>query len=119
MAVVTARPSPAAAEEYYNVKAAIRSLVVAVALATSASSVDAGPPRYSANHSVPIQTLPSLNQERYGEPLPYSAPGSAFSTYGVAYPAPAYRNYPNVPPPRTVIGGSNIGYYGTFRDRRR
>ena len=103
-------------------KAATQSLIIAVALVVSAGSADARPPRFSANHAVPIQNFPSLDPSRYGEPVPYSARGSAFYEYGVAYPAPASRNYAGATPApafRPYYGGSNIGYYGTFRDRRR
>jgi hypothetical protein len=101
------------------VKAAIRSLVLAaVGLVASAAPASAAPPRYTANNTVPIRGSTFYDEARYGEFLPHSSPGSAFSSYGVAYPHPYYRNSPpaNYPQPTYSRSGKLIGLFnGGFR----
>jgi hypothetical protein len=104
------------------VKTAIRSLVLAIAVAVSASSADAAPPRFSGNNTVPVRASTFYDEARYGEFLPHSDPRGAFSTYGVAYARPYYRNNPpvNYPTPTYAPRGGFIGMYngGIFGSRR-
>jgi hypothetical protein len=95
------------------VRTAILSLVVAAALAATAGSAAAAPPRFSSAHSVPIRATPLYDEARYGEFLPQSDPRGAFSTYGVAYPNPYYRNAPPVNYPQPTFSRSG-GYIGTY-----
>lgn len=92
----------------------ILSLTVAGALAVSAGTAAAGPPRFSANHSVPPRTISFYNEARYGEFLPHSDPRGAFSTYGVAYPRPYYRGGNGPVNPPTPTYAPHGGYVGTY-----
>jgi len=94
-------------------KAAILSVVVAAALVATAGSAAAAPPLFSSAHSVPIRGTPLFDEARYGEFLSHSDPRGAFSTYGVAYARPYYRNNPPVNPP-TPTYASRGGYIGTY-----
>lgn len=104
-------------------KAAIRFVVVAVAIAISAGSAAAAPPRFIGSTAVPPRALSFYDEARYGEFLPHSDPRAAFSTYGVAYARPYYRNNPpvNYPTPTYAPRGGFIGMYngGIFGSLRR
>ena len=93
-------------------RTAILSLIVAVALAATAGSAAAAPPRYSSAHSVPIRATPLFDEARYGEFLPHSDPRGAFSTYGVAYAHQSYRTAPPVNYPQPTFSRTG-GYIGT------
>jgi hypothetical protein len=94
------------------VRTAILSLLVAAALAATAGSAAAAPPRFSSAHSYPIRATPLFDEARYGEFRSHSDPNSAFATYGVAYPNPYYRNAPPVNYPQPTFSRSG-GYIGT------
>lgn len=104
-------------------KAAILSVIVAAALVASAGVADAAPPRFSANNALPVRTTQLYDEARYGEFLRHSDPRGAFSTYGVAYARPYYRNNPpvNYPTPTYAPRGGYIGTYtgGIFGSWRR
>lgn len=93
-------------------KSAFLSLALVAALAATA---DARPPRYSGTSTVPVRTSTFYDEARYGEFLPHSDPRGAFSTYGVPYARPYYRDASTAPVnPPTPTSTPRGGYIGTF-----
>lgn len=107
-------------------KAAILSLVTVGALAFSAGTADARPPRPFVR-TAPVYNYSYYNAPRYGgyytPSYVYPAGGFSFNTggfglsvgNGYAYP---YYGYGNSYYARPYYGGYNRGYYGGYRGWR-
>lgn len=92
----------------------MRTTLVALVALAFAATADARPPRIGNTNTAPLRASGFYDESRYGEFLPYSHPGSAFSTYGVPYPQPAYRNAPPARGAEPQFSRLNGSYLGTF-----
>jgi hypothetical protein len=92
----------------------MRAVLVALVVLVCAATADARPPRINGTNTAPLRASGFYDESRYGEFLPHSHPGSAFSTYGVPYPHPSYRNAPPARGPEFQYSRFNGGYLGTF-----
>lgn len=92
----------------------MKTLLTALVVLACAAIADARPPRINGTNTGPLRASGFYDEARYGEFVPYSHPGSAFSTYGVPYANPSYRNAPPARGPEFQFGRSNGGYLGTF-----
>jgi hypothetical protein len=92
----------------------MKAILAALVVLALAAPADARPPRVNGTNTAPLRASGFYDESRYGEFLPYSHPGSAFSTYGVPYARPAYRTAPPARGPEFQFNRSNGAYLGTF-----
>lgn len=92
----------------------MRATLLALAVLVTAATADARPPRVNGTNTAPLRASGFYDEARYGEFLPHSHPGSAFSAYGVPYAHPVYRTAPPARGPEPVFNRRNGAYLGTF-----
>jgi hypothetical protein len=92
----------------------MKALLTALVVLVCAASADARPPRINGTNTAPLRASGFYDESRYGEFLPYSHPGSAFSAYGVPYANPVYRGAPPARGAEPQFSRFNGSYLGTF-----